>query len=110
MRVTGYWPDNWIEQRLEVFVATRDTDRELVLAGRSVLPMTLEISANGTRLGEFQLAAQGQETVQFRLPPGPPEIISFVFSDHVVDPAGRRIAFLLQETNVFSEEDLASRG
>jgi len=57
-------------------------------------------------LGEFPLRRGEQESVIVRLPPGPREVVVFAFSEHVVDANGRSIAFLMQDTNVFSEEDL----
>jgi hypothetical protein len=106
--VTGYWGDNWIADRLEVVLPPRQLSRPLRIVGRPVSPMSLEVSANGTSLGRFELAADKRESVAVQLPPGPRERISFSFSDHVVDAHGRRIAFLLEGTDVFREEDLVA--
>jgi glycosyltransferase involved in cell wall biosynthesis len=107
-RVTGYWPDNWVEERLDVVLDARGQSRSLQLVGRPVRAMTVEVSTNGTPLGRFELDEDRQETVTVQIPPGPREKVSFAFSDHMVDAAGRRISFLLQETNMFREEDLAA--
>jgi hypothetical protein len=106
--VSGYWPDNWIEEKLEVVLDARESSRQFRIVGRPVARMTVEVSANGTRLGRFDLAADRQEVVALQLPPGPRETVSFFFSDHLVDVNGRRISFLLEETNAFSEEDLGA--
>jgi glycosyltransferase involved in cell wall biosynthesis len=107
-RVRGYWSDNWIEERLEVVLDARERDRELRIVGRPITGMTVEVSAHGARLGRFELAGDRQETVTVQLPPGPAETVSFSFSHSTVDTAGRPISFLLQETNLFREEDLAA--
>lgn len=105
-RVSGYWPDNWVEEKLEVVVDARERDTQFRIAGRPIAQMTVEVSANGTQLGRFELAGEKQETVTVRLPAGPRERVSFSFSNHSGDAAGRPISFLLEETNLFREEDL----
>jgi hypothetical protein len=37
-------------------------------------------------------------------------VLTFAFSNHVVDANGRPVSFLLNETNVFCEEDLYALG
>jgi hypothetical protein len=85
--------------RAEPVVATR---------GATVQATTVEVSTSGTPLGQFQLDEDRQEAVTVQLPPGPREKVSFAFSDHMVDAAGRRISLFPQETNMFREEDLAA--
>lgn len=106
-RVRGYWSDNWVEERLEVVFDARERNHELRIVGRPITDMTVEVSANGTRLGRFDLTGERQETVAVTLGPGPPETVSFSFSRSLVDAGGRPISFLLQETNLFKEDDLA---
>jgi glycosyltransferase involved in cell wall biosynthesis len=106
LRVSGYWPDNWVANRLEVVVDPREQSQKLLLVGRPVTGMTLEVSTSGKQLGEFELVRNGRETVSVWLPPGPRETVTYAFSDHSVDAAGRPISFLLEETNLFREEDL----
>lgn len=106
LRVSGYWPDNWVGHRLEVVIDARARSRTLRLVGQPVAPMTVEVFASDTPLAECTLVQNGRQTVDVQLPPGPKETVTFAFSEHVVDGAGRPLAFLLQETNLFREEDL----
>jgi glycosyltransferase involved in cell wall biosynthesis len=108
LRVSGFWPDNWTSERLDVVVDSREQPCSLCIVGRPVAEMTVRVSANGTNLGEFELKESERETVKVQLPAGPRELVSFSFSDHAVDANGRRVAFLVQETNLFREEDLYS--
>jgi glycosyltransferase involved in cell wall biosynthesis len=108
VRVRGYWSDNWVEERLEVVFDARDRDRQLRIVGRPIADMTVEVQANETRLGRFELVGDRQETLAVPLGPGPRETVAFSFSRSMVDSSGRPISFLLQETNLFSEEDLAA--
>lgn len=72
--------------------------------------MTVRISANGTQLGTFDLRESECKSLKVQLPAGPRELVRFSFSSHAVDANGRRVAFLVQETNLFCEEDLHSLG
>jgi hypothetical protein len=105
-RVTGYWPDNWVGARLEVVVDARDQSRNFRLVGRPIAEMTVVVSTADAQLGQFELVQNGKQTVTVQLPPGPRGTLTFDFSDHVIDGAGRPIAFLMQETDLFREEDL----
>jgi hypothetical protein len=106
--VSGFFPDNWVAERLDVVVDSREQLRQLRIVGRPVADLTVRVSANGTQLGEFALKEAECEAVKVQLPAGPPELVSFAFSNHAVDANGRRVAFLVQETNLFREEDLYS--
>jgi len=110
LRVSGFFPDNWVTDRLDVVVDSREQPRQLHIVGRPVAAMTVQVSANGTQLGEFTLKEAEREAVSLQLPAGPPGILSFSFSHHAIDANGRRVAFLMQETNLFREEDLHSIG
>jgi len=110
LRVSGFWPDNWIADRLDVLVDSREYPRQLRIAGRSVSEMTVRVSANGTQLAEFALRENECELMRVQLPAGPRELLSFSFSDYALDAHGRRVAFLVQETNLFREEDLHAIG
>jgi glycosyltransferase involved in cell wall biosynthesis len=110
LRVTGFWPDNWVADRLEVVVDPREHARNLRIVGRPVAEMTLEVSTNGMELGRFELKESERESVSVQLPRGSREMVTFSFSEHTVDASGRSVAFLLQETNMFREEDLHSLG
>jgi len=72
--------------------------------------MTVRVSANGTQLAEFALRENECELMRVQLPAGPRELLSFSFSDYALDAHGRRVAFLVQETNLFREEDLHAIG
>jgi FkbM family methyltransferase len=109
-RVTGYCADNWLEPMFSVAVDARERSRQLRIVGQPVAAMTVEVSADGKQLGRFEVAPGRQQTVTVQLPPGPREKLSFSFSKHMVDSVGRKISFLLQETNTFREEDLLGNG
>ena len=104
--MTGFWPDNWVGNRLDVVFDPRDHARKLRIIGRPVADMTLLVSSTGRQLERLELRRGVRESAAVELPAGPRELITFAFSDHVVDDNGRSVAFLVEETNLFSEEDL----
>jgi glycosyltransferase involved in cell wall biosynthesis len=106
--VSGFWPDNWVADRLDVVVDSRQQPRQLRIVGRPVTAMTVRVAANGAELGEFELEEARCESVTVQLPAGPRELVSFSFSQHAVHADGRRVSFLVRETNLFREEDLYS--
>jgi len=110
LRVTGFWPDNHVGERLEVVIDARDRPRELRISGRALLKTTLVVTATGRRLGQFELMQGEYVSPRVELPSGPRELVTFSFSDHLVDDIGRSVTLLLDETNAFREEDLYALG
>jgi hypothetical protein len=110
LRVRGFWRDNWVGDRLDVVVDASEQARTLSLVGRPVADMTVRVSANGMELARFDLSAGQEEDVVVELPAGPRERLTFTFSEHAVDAAGRAVAFQLQATDAFREEDLYALG
>jgi hypothetical protein len=108
-RVQGYWSDNWVEEKLEVVVEARQVDRRLRLVGRPVAEMTVEVAANGDSIAKFELTAGKHETIAVDLPSGPRMVVSFAFSRSMVDAAGRPVSFMLEQSDLFREEDLGTR-
>jgi glycosyltransferase involved in cell wall biosynthesis len=110
LRVTGFWPDNYLGERLEVVIDARDRPRELRISGHALLKTTLVVTADGKRLGQFELMQGERVSPRVELPRGPRKVVIFSFSDHSIDDEGRSVTFLLEETNAFREEDFYSLG
>lgn len=110
LRVTGFCPDNYVRERLEVVIDARDRPRELRISGWALVSGTLLVTATRRRLGEFELMKGEHVSARLVLPTGPRELVTFNFSEHVAGDHGRRVAFLLEETNAFREEDLFALG
>jgi hypothetical protein len=110
LRVTGFWPDNYLAGQIEVVIDPRDRARELRITGMALVETALVVTSNGRQLGRFELRKGERVSPAVQLPRGPREIVTFSFSRHVVDEKGRSVAFLLDETNLFSEEHLYALG
>jgi glycosyltransferase involved in cell wall biosynthesis len=110
LRVTGFRPNNCLADRLEVVMDSREQACDLRITGCALVDTMLVVSAAGKRLGRFELKKGERGSLIVQLPRGPREVISYTFSDHVIDDKGRPVAFLLEETNVFREEHLHALG
>ena len=107
-RVRGFSIDNWVAPRLDVLVEARETPREFRIAGVPVAGMRLEVAAGNRPIDSFVFEADRLVTATFSLPPGTATRVSLVFSAGLPDRGGRTLSFLLEGTNIFAEEDLAS--
>jgi hypothetical protein len=77
----------------------------LYLAGYVPIDLLAEVSLDGRRLRKYSLRAGVFETIDIG-PLDHPGSLTVRFSAHVIDQVGRRVSFLVQDTNLFSEHDL----
>jgi len=107
-RVTGVRTDNWLEPTCKITLSHRPPGQLLELGGVAPLDTSLSVAVRGKPLGVFPFRAgtYGRVSVPVRAEAGDRVVLRF--SDHLTDRDGRRVAFLLQDTNLFSEHDLAS--
>lgn len=108
--VYGFWPDNnWLGPACRIFLKNRTPGQELRLAGIAPVDMKLTIKTQGKVIGVYPLRAGQCETISFNVETESDQQLLLRFSRHIVDPAKRRLSFLLMETNLFSEQDVLRR-
>ena len=103
--VKGFWPDNWLEPRLTITPKLRARGEVLHIAGVAPIDQTMTIVAGNREICRCDFKAHQYKKVSFPADLAGAERISIRFSFFVEDPAKRKLAFLLQDTNVFSEQD-----
>ena len=103
--VKGFWPDNWLEPSLTIMPRLRASGEVLHIAGVAPIDQTMTIVAGNREIRRFDFKAHQYKKVSFPADLAGAERISIRFSFFVEDPAKRKLAFLLQDTNVFSEQD-----
>jgi hypothetical protein len=108
--VRGLWLDNWASDRLDVIVEARTSPRTYRLVGIPVAAMTAGVSIGARTVASVALEAGREETIEITLEAGKWTTVSIAFSEHLTEPSGRRVSFLLQETDLFREGDLARWG
>jgi glycosyltransferase involved in cell wall biosynthesis len=105
--VHGYWGDNWLSETLSVRLKDGPAGEHVQLAGIATEPMELTVAVKDKTVGVFPLRGGASEEVCFHVEPGDGREVVLKFTKHMVDGAGRKLSFLLQGTNLFSEQDLA---
>ncbi len=105
-RISGISRDNWMETICEVSLSQPCRQDKLRISGISPIDVSLKISSNGLAIESRQLRSNCYETIEFNLDFSESQRIRFCFSDSFVDDHGRNLSFLLQETNLFLEQDL----
>ncbi len=105
-RVKGISRDNWVEPVCEVSLSKPYQQGRLRLSGIPFKDLNLKISSNGRAIDTIQLQSNRYETIEFDLDFSEPQQIKFCFSESFVDDYGRKLSFLLQDTNLFLEQDL----
>jgi glycosyltransferase involved in cell wall biosynthesis len=107
-RVTGYWSDNWLDPTLEVVLRRGAGTHPLRIEGIPVTDMTATLSVAGRSPRSVELHGGSYETVELE-PGAPGDLVSIRFSERVEEGGRRVVSFLLQSTNLFTEEDLTAR-
>jgi glycosyltransferase involved in cell wall biosynthesis len=105
--VTGYWSDNWLAPMVSIAPRKRAAGQALRIAGIAPTDSVMSVLAGDEKILEFKCAAGRYEAVSFLADQVGDKRITIEFSSPILDDAGRRVAFLLQDTNLFSEADIS---
>ena len=106
--VEGVWSDNWMGATCAVRLKDNPVGEHIQLSGVATEPMELTVAVQDQPIAVFSLRGQTIEDIQFQVEPGHERELVLNFSRHMVDAAGRKLSFMLQGTNLFSEPDLAA--
>src|SRR5262249_46393246 len=104
--VQGFWSDNWLEPTCKIRVINRLTGHALRLAGTAPVDSTVQVLVDGLVVKTLPLQAKKYETIDFHLAPALAKVVTLKFSRFISDHHRRRLAFLVQDTNLFMEQDL----
>lgn len=105
-KANGFGLDNWMAPVCMLKLDKPYREGKLYLSGIAPMAMSLRIQSNDEAIGTFNLEPNSYETIEFELTFDKPQHIKFMFSESFVDKYGRKLSFLLQDTNLFLEEDL----
>jgi hypothetical protein len=108
-RVGGFWADNWMEPQTRIVVRPKAFGQRLRHIGVAPVDMQVTIAADDKIIGSYSLHGGKVQTIgeDIALNSDRPITLRFVFSNHIVDAARRKLSFLVSETNLFGENDLA---
>jgi glycosyltransferase involved in cell wall biosynthesis len=103
--VQGFWPDNWLEPKLTITPKARVLGQALHIAGVAPIDQTMTVAVGEKEICQCDFKARQYKKITFPADLVDGEKINIRFSAFVEDPTKRKLAFLLQDTNVFSEQD-----
>lgn len=106
-RVRGFWYDGWLTPVLTIRPSNRRLEDKFYLEGRVPVDTKMTVYCDGSIIAEYQITANRDQRFTLPLDCIENQQIKIKFSRHIV-VGSRQLSFLLQETNLFSEQDLYS--
>lgn len=103
--VIGYWPDNWLEENVTIAPKERPVGQMLHIGGVAPHDVRMEVWCGNSKLLQFQFTAHQYQKVKFSVDLLGRKPMHIRFSAFTTDTANRHLSFLLQDTNIFSEQD-----
>ncbi len=103
--IVGFWPDNWIEPTLMIPAKKRSSGTILYFGGFSPVDLVMEVCVRDKMIHQFDFKAHQYQKVTFPADEINDERVDILFSNFVKDAENRNLSFLLQDTNLFSEQD-----
>lgn len=103
--VVGFYVDNWLADTVLLPPKKFAAGQSLHIAGVAPQPTTMTIFASGREVARqhFQAHQPVRVVVPSEAVNGRP--VKLQFSSYFLETGGRRLAFLLQDTNIFAEQD-----
>ncbi|KTD43972.1 glycosyltransferase [Legionella parisiensis] len=103
--ISGFFSDNWLSKEFSCNLRKRAVGEVLYIGGITPMDSTMLIMAGKKRVGQFQFTAHQYQKVSI-----PNELVNnkriyIQFTESFIDAAGRELAFLIHDTNFFSERD-----
>ena len=104
--VTGFLSDNWLEPRVSIPPKVRAPGQVLRMAGSAAVDVEMSVRAGDREIRKYEFKANRHEKISFPADQVGNERIELLFSAFYEDAAKRKLAFLLEDTNIFSVHDV----
>lgn len=105
-KIAGFYADNWMANRFTLAPKQHADGQNLYFAGVAPRNTTVSIYAGKKLIKQHALSADKYSRVEFSSKSVENEELKISFSSCLKESTGRRLAFLLMDTNIFSEQDL----
>jgi glycosyltransferase involved in cell wall biosynthesis len=105
-RVAGFWHDSWFSPEVRIGPLAWPLGEPLYIGGVAPVDLEMHILAGSAVIGTFRFEAHRYKRVSFTADLLRDNALEIRSSAYMVDAANRRLSFLLQDTNAFSEQDL----
>lgn len=103
--LVGFLTDNWLEPRLSIPPKVRTPGELLHLAGMAPVDVEMSVMVGDRVIYECEFKAHQYTKVSFPADSVGNDRIYVHFSAFAEDSVKRKLSFLLQETNMFTEQD-----
>jgi glycosyltransferase involved in cell wall biosynthesis len=103
--IVGFLTDNWLEPRLSIPPKGRAPGELLRIAGWAPVDLEMSVRAGDREIRKVEFKAHQYKKVSFPADLVGNDRIEILFSAFMEDAANRRLSFMLQDTNIFSEQD-----
>jgi glycosyltransferase involved in cell wall biosynthesis len=100
--VFGFWPDNWLGPVAQFYIRS-STPGPFFLEGIPIVDMDVQLRVNRQKIINKKIIGNTHTRLEISAKLG--DRISLSFSKPVLDSSVRYITFLVQGTNLFTEED-----
>jgi hypothetical protein len=104
--VNGFWQDNWLSPEVTIPTKKVETARDLYIAGIAPIDLEMTVYVGNQTIDRVKILAHQYKMIKLSAPFLEDSLIRIKFSKSVKDSDNRRISFLLQATNLFSEQDI----
>jgi hypothetical protein len=105
MAVAGLFSDNWIADKLIIAPKKYADGQTLYIAGTSLENTTAKVYARGKLIKKQEILANTYTKVEFPSESIDNKVVIIKFTKFSSDSARRRLGLLLQDTNIFTEQD-----
>lgn len=105
--VRGMWADNWLGPQAQFVIGDVAAGQELWLGGTAAADMDVRIDVDGSPIESRALPAGQYTAMRWTAEQIGRRRLSLRFASHVIDARGRRLSFRIEDTNLFSEDDVA---
>jgi hypothetical protein len=105
-RVVGFYTDNWLADQLIIAPKKYVQGHVLYIAGKPYQNSTITVHVGGRVVKQQDLLADVFCKIELPSESFDNEQIICKFSNSMADAMGRRLSFLLQDTNLFTEQDI----
>ncbi len=103
--VFGLFSDNWLGPVFQVYILRKTAGATLYLRGIPTKDMLLNVRVEDRPSQTLEL--HSDEPIKIPVEADPGDRVVFYFQDSMRDSAGRNLSFLVQDTNLFIEQDLS---
>ena len=104
---SGFGSDNWLAPVCRVVLKDQRPGQALYLRGAAPLDTLLTATVEGGGIFVYPLRANTSQTIRLGEAPGAGCRLRLEFSTHALLPGRRKVAFLVEETNLFTEPEAA---